>query len=211
MNDEFFFNSDEDDDTISLPPLANSADGIPGLLVSARIDSSALVPRIDNGELVLPPSGSGGGTLPGEVVYSHEIASPYISNNTIFHPFAQQGANGASTHAGILAGIRFGSAVQPVIEDGKIFIPYANSQSGSSVAGVITNLRTSSVTAPAIVNGELQLPLDSITKGVKSMNGNAYLWEDIGMSTAAVDVARLGDIALAVWQEDGFICFSLHS
>jgi hypothetical protein len=210
MTDEFFFNSDEDDDTISLPPLANSANGIPGLLVSVRIDSSALVPRIDNGELVLPANGNGSG-ISGGVVYAQGIAAPYISNNTIFHPFAQQGENGTSTHAGILAGIGFGSAVQPVIEDGKIFIPHANSQSGSSVAGVITNLRTSSVTAPAIVDGELQLPLDSITKGVKSMNGNAYLWEDIGMSTAAVDVARLGDIALAVWQEDGFICFSLHS
>lgn len=207
MNDEFFFNSDEDDDTIPLPPLANSADGIPGLLVSARIDTEATAPKIDNGELVLPASGAG----ISQIIYATGIASPYINNGTIFHPLAQQGENGTSTHAGILAGIRFGSAVQPVIEDGKIFIPHANSQSGSSVAGVITNLRTSSVTAPAIVDGELQLPLDSITKGVKSMNGNAYLWEELGMSTAAVDVARLGDIALAVWQEDGFICFSLHS
>lgn len=207
MNDVFFFNSDEDDDTIPLPPLANSADGIPGLLVSVRIDSSALVPRIDNGELVLPASGAG----ISQIIYATGIASPYINNDTIFHPYAQQGENGASTHAGILAGIRFGSAVQPLIKDGGIIIPYANSKNGSSVAGVITNLRTSSVTVPAIDNGELQLPLDSITKGVKSMNGNAYLWEDIGMSTAAVDVARLGDIVLAVWQEDSFICFSLHS
>lgn len=206
MNDEFFFNSDEDDDTIPLPPLANSADGIPGLLVSVRIDNGELVPRIDNGELVLPASGAG----ISQIIYATGIAAPKIDNDTILHPFAQQGKNGASTHAGILAGIRFGSAVQPVIEDGKIFIPHANSQNGSTVAGVITNLRTSSVTAPAIVDGELQLPLDAITKGVKSVNGNAYLWEEIAMSTARVEVTRLGDIALSVWQEDGFICFSLH-
>ena len=210
MNDVFYFNLDEDDDTISLPPLANSADSIPGLLVSARIDSGALVPRIENGELILPPNGNGSG-ISGGVVYAQGIAAPYISNNTIFHPFAQQGENGTSTHAGILAGVGFGSAVQPVIEDGKIFIPHANSQNGSSVAGVITGLRTSSVIAPAIVDGELQLPIESIMRGVKSKNGNAYLWEDIGMSTAAVDVASLGELTLAVWQEDGFICFELHS
>lgn len=207
MNDEIILNADEDDDTIFITPLADSANQTPGLIVSARVDSTINAPIILNGEIVLPPSGSGSGI--NSVIYSTTASNPYIANNQIVHPYAQ--FYGTTTRAGVIAGIEFISSVAPIIENGKIELPFAHFNNGSSVAGVITGLRTSSVLAPAIINGELQLPLNMAILGVADKNGRQHYWEDIGMSTAAVEVARWTDFALSVYQENGFINFMLHS
>lgn len=55
MNDIFYFSTDEDDDTVNAPPLANSENETPGLVVAAAFNSSISTPTINNGRVELPP------------------------------------------------------------------------------------------------------------------------------------------------------------
>lgn len=165
------FNRVDESTGVSIP--AN-----PGLIESVAYDISVSEPQINEGKILLPPSGGGGSDIT-EVLYTSYVSSPVIESGTIHHPYAQTVLEGSSV-AGVVSGfIKSSNVSYPFAENGDIVLPWA--QSVSSVYGLVCGVESNSaVTAPMITDGDIILPY------AQYENGSSVTGLIAGVTTSAV-------------------------
>jgi len=127
MTEEIILTDENNEEVPYSPPLADSSNVRPGLLVGVQVSSSVNAPFIDNGVLFLPEASASGGSIT-RVEYSSGVEEPQIVSNTIYHPLAQ--ASNGSRVAGVITGLRTSGVLSPEIVNGEICIPLESIMKG---------------------------------------------------------------------------------
>lgn len=122
---------------------------VPGVMKGVQVDVAATEPRIDEGVLVLPPSGA-------------EVPL----------------ADSAAGVVGRVGSVEYGSTTgKPQIRQGRIQIPVAHYDGCIGAVGVISGIKMDYGTEPQICNGIISLPF--VPKGLLDDCGGLVTWNEL--------------------------------